>query len=60
MEMKTRRRWRVDPENIKGRNLADIKPGGVGVHIINSVMDEIDFSRAEDCGMQLRMVKYIT
>ncbi|MBW8040320.1 MAG: ATP-binding protein [Planctomycetes bacterium] len=49
----------VDPESIKGRDLADIRPGGVGVHVINSVMDEIDFSRADDCGMQLRMVKYI-
>lgn len=50
----------VDPESIKGRDLSELRPGGVGVHIINSVMDEIELSRADDCGMQLRMVKYIT
>ncbi len=50
----------ADPESIKGRDLDDIKPGGVGVHIINSVMDEIEFTPADDCGMQLRLVKYIS
>jgi anti-sigma regulatory factor (Ser/Thr protein kinase) len=50
----------VDPESIKGRDLAEFRPGGVGVHIMRSVMDEIEFSPADDCGMQLRMVKYIT
>ena len=50
----------VEPEKIKGRDLDDIKPGGLGVHIIQSVMDEIEFCRAEECGMLLRMVKYLT
>jgi anti-sigma regulatory factor (Ser/Thr protein kinase) len=50
----------VEPEKIKGRDLDDVKPGGLGVHIIQSVMDEIEFSRADECGMQLRMVKYLT
>ena len=50
---------KVDPENIKGRDLDELKPGGVGVHIMQSVMDEIEFTPADDCGMQLRMVKHI-
>ncbi len=50
----------VEPESIKAGDLGKVRPGGVGVHIIRSVMDEIEFSRADDCGMQLRMVKYIT
>lgn len=49
----------VDPKSIKGRDLGEIEPGGVGVHIIHSVMDEVEFSRAGDCGMELRMVKCI-
>jgi len=49
----------VDPSVIKGRDLEDIRPGGLGVHIIHSVMDEVAFSHAGDCGMLLRMVKYI-
>lgn len=50
----------VDPESIKGRDLGEVKPGGLGVHIIYSIMDEIEYSPANDCGMELRMVKYIT
>ncbi|MCP4608698.1 MAG: ATP-binding protein [Planctomycetes bacterium] len=49
----------VDPENIKGRDLDELKPGGVGVHIIHTAMDEVEFTPGDDCGMQLRMVKYL-
>jgi anti-sigma regulatory factor (Ser/Thr protein kinase) len=49
----------VSLEDIKKPDPGKIKPGGLGVHIIQSVMDEIEFSPADDCGMQLRMVKYI-
>jgi anti-sigma regulatory factor (Ser/Thr protein kinase) len=50
----------VSLEDIKKGEPGKIKPGGLGVHIIQSVMDEIEFSPADDCGMQLRMVKYIS
>jgi anti-sigma regulatory factor (Ser/Thr protein kinase) len=49
----------IDTANIKGRDLEDVKPGGVGVHIMRSVMNEVEYRPNEDCGMQLRMVKYI-
>ena len=49
----------VDPEKIKSRDLDDVRPGGLGVHIMQSAMDEVEFTPAEDCGMQLRMVKYL-
>lgn len=49
----------VDPEKIKSRDLDDVRPGGLGVHIMHSSMDEVEFTPAEDCGMQLRMVKYL-
>jgi len=49
----------VDPEKIKSRDLDDVRPGGLGVHIMQSAMDKIEFAHAGDCGMQLRMVKYI-
>jgi len=49
----------VDPKTIKGRALEDVEPGGVGVHIMKSVMDEVEYTPNKDCGMQLRMVKYI-
>ena len=47
----------IDPASIKGRELEDIKPGGLGVHIIRSVMDEVEYSCPLEGGMQLRMVK---
>lgn len=48
----------VDPATIKSRDLEDVRPGGLGVHIINSVMDEVEYSCPAEGGMQLRMVKY--
>jgi anti-sigma regulatory factor (Ser/Thr protein kinase) len=48
----------ADPVQIKGRALEDIRPGGLGVHIIREVMDEAIYER-RDCGrgMRLTMVK---
>ena len=49
----------VEPETIKSRDLDDVKPGGLGVHIIQSIMDEVTYSPMGDGGMLLRMVKQI-
>jgi anti-sigma regulatory factor (Ser/Thr protein kinase) len=48
----------VDPATIKSRNLNQIKPGGLGVHIIHSFMDETEYTCPTEGGMQVRMVKY--
>lgn len=48
----------VDPATIKGRDLDDVRPGGLGVHIMQSVMDEVCYSCPPGGGMLLRMVKY--
>jgi anti-sigma regulatory factor (Ser/Thr protein kinase) len=47
----------VEPEKIKGRDLADVKPGGLGVHIIREVMDEAKYEKRDGAGMRLTMVK---
>jgi anti-sigma regulatory factor (Ser/Thr protein kinase) len=47
----------VDPATICGRELEDIRPGGLGVHIIRQVMDEVCYSARPDKGMRLTMVK---
>jgi len=47
----------VDPCNMKGRDLDDIKPGGLGVHIINEVMDEVRYEKRAPRGMRLVMIK---
>lgn len=50
----------VAPETIRSRPLDDVRPGGLGVHIIRSVMDEYEYSCPPEGGMLLRMVKYVT
>lgn len=34
---------KIDPSKIKSRNLNDVKPGGIGVHMINELMDSVDY-----------------
>ncbi len=48
----------VDPASIKGRDLDDVRPGGLGVHLIKSLMDEV-VHRPTAQGMELAMVKYL-
>lgn len=47
----------VDPCRMKGRELEDIKPGGLGVHIIQEVMDEVHYEKRELVGMRMIMTK---
>lgn len=48
----------VDIENIKGRDLSDIRPGGLGVHIIQEIMDHATYERRNPAGMRLTMLKH--
>ena len=47
----------VDPEMMKGRDLDDVQPGGLGVHIMREVMDTCHFERRENKGMRVTMQK---
>jgi len=50
----------VDVSKIKPRDLDDLRPGGLGTHFINEVMDQIDFIAPPDgVGNLLRMVRRI-
>lgn len=51
----------VDPETIRSRKLNDIRPGGLGVHIIREVMDGVLYEKrgGESRGMRLTMRKRI-
>ena len=48
----------VDPDSIKSRNLSDIKPGGLGVHIIKTIMDEVCYRSISEGGTELTMLKF--
>jgi len=47
----------VPREQIKSRDLDDVRPGGLGVHIISECMDRVDYSPGEGGGTVLTMVK---
>jgi anti-sigma regulatory factor (Ser/Thr protein kinase) len=49
----------VDPATIKSRDLADVRPGGLGVHIIKEVMDEAVYEKRTTVGMRLTLVKHL-
>lgn len=49
----------VDPEKIKGRDLEDVKPGGLGVYIIKQVMDRTEYQRRQGDGMRLILSKLL-
>ncbi len=47
----------IDPAKIKGRDLDDIRPGGLGVHIIRQVVDCAEYAPREHAGMRLTLIK---
>jgi anti-sigma regulatory factor (Ser/Thr protein kinase) len=50
---------RVDRARIKSRDLANIRPGGLGVHIMSQCMDSLEYSDAPGGGTLLMMVKKV-
>jgi phosphoserine phosphatase RsbU/P len=51
----------VDVDKVRPRNLDDVRPGGLGTHLIGQVMDEVAFLPSPPGGGNLlRMVKWIS
>jgi anti-sigma regulatory factor (Ser/Thr protein kinase) len=48
----------VDPDSICGRDLDDLRPGGLGVHIIKTVMDDVSYKPDAGGGTRLTMLKW--
>lgn len=48
----------VDPSSIRGRDLDEVRPGGLGVHIIVQLMDEVVYERRNPKGMRLTLIKW--
>ena len=50
----------VDPAEVKPRDLDDLRPGGLGTHLMREAMDECEFVEPPPgCSNLLRMVKRI-
>lgn len=51
----------IDVKKVKPRDLDDLRPGGLGTHFIEQIMDEMAFlSAPEGAGNMLHMSKRIT
>lgn len=48
---------KVSPEEIKSRKLDEIRPGGLGVHFIRSLMDEVIFDQEYKNGNRLTLIR---
>lgn len=46
-----------DPSGIRPRRLDEVRPGGLGVHFIRSIMDEVQYDVSRKVGTELRLVK---
>lgn len=47
-----------DPSQFKSRDLDEVRPGGLGMHFIYSIMDKVEFDTSVPTGMLMRMIKY--
>lgn len=50
----------TDPSRIRSRDLGEVRPGGLGVHIMREVMDTCEFTIREGIGMRLVLEKTAT
>lgn len=49
---------KVQPDSIEGRDLEDIRPGGLGVHLIKRAFDFYQFDQRKRRGNRLRLVSF--
>ena len=48
---------KASPKDIKGRDLDDIRPGGLGIHLIKRAFDTMSFDGRKKRGNRLRLVR---
>ncbi|MBI5633807.1 MAG: ATP-binding protein [Nitrospirae bacterium] len=48
---------KADPEKIRGRDLDDVRPGGLGLHFIRRVFDLVEFDTGKLKGNRLLLMK---
>jgi len=49
----------ADPSTFQGRDLEQIRPGGLGTHFIKSAVDKIEYDTPPGGGMLLKMTKFM-
>lgn len=49
----------IDPARVKPRGLDELRPGGLGVHFIREILDEVAFLPCGEQGNRLRLIKWL-
>jgi anti-sigma regulatory factor (Ser/Thr protein kinase) len=49
---------KFDAKTIQTPDPKEVKPGGLGIHMIRSVMDEVDYDCSHEVGTEIHMTKY--
>ena len=49
----------VDAASLHGRDLDDVRPGGLGTHIMGACMDVLNYAPRAGGGTRLTMIKYL-
>jgi len=49
---------KAQPESIEGRNLEDIRPGGLGIHLIKRAFDIFQFDQRKRRGNRLKLIRF--
>ena len=47
----------VDPQQLRGRDLDDVRPGGLGLHLLRTLVDRFDHMPREGGGMRVVLEK---
>jgi anti-sigma regulatory factor (Ser/Thr protein kinase) len=47
----------VDPQRLQGRDLADVRPGGLGLHLIRTLVDRFEHAPRIGGGMRIVLEK---
>jgi len=50
----------VDIKSIKAKDLAEVRPGGLGVNFIYQIMDSVDYQNIAESGNRLVLIKKIS
>jgi serine/threonine-protein kinase RsbW len=49
---------KTERKTVRGRDLNDVRPGGLGMHLINKAFDVVSFEDKKTKGNRLRLIKY--
>jgi anti-sigma regulatory factor (Ser/Thr protein kinase) len=47
----------ADPATFRGRDLSEVRPGGLGIHFIKSAVDQIEYDNPPGGGTRLKLIK---